>query len=227
MTVTGETIDAGSALSVATDTPPHLHRRNALDLLHLWYLAMALLTRNSRLHVTLVIKLRVIRENVNLHPRDWLSALVVVLELLDVLLALLALAGNKCSMTSHAGLNFRNRRVRCFSDRPVAVLALHLILLHVNYVAKINWLLRLVASRTLWRTKVMKVVSDVEIPKGRLPIVKHPRAGTYCGIAPGFSRSYGLSAPYQQVHRREARGDNNECRSARYHQHRSDFFYHG
>ena len=61
--------------------------------------------------MALVIKLKVVRHYVNLDPRNWLAVLVVLFQLLDILLPLLTLSGNKSAVATHAGLNLRYRRV--------------------------------------------------------------------------------------------------------------------
>lgn len=176
MTVAHQAIDARPTLTVTVDTPSHLHRGHTLDLRHLWHLAVTLLTGNSRLDVTLVIKLQVVRHYMHLHPRNRLTVLVVFLELLDVLLALLGLARYERPVTSHTGLNLWDSGVRSLGYGPVAVLTLHLVLLNVDDVAEVNRLLRFVTASSLRRTEVMEVVPDVKVPKCRLAVVENARA---------------------------------------------------
>lgn len=145
---------------------------------------MALLARNSRFDVALVIKLEIVRHNVNLHPWDRLAALIVIFQLFNIFLALLALAGYESAVAAHTGFLFWNRRIRRFTHRPVAILALHLVLLDVYNVAEVNRLIGLVAACARRWTEVVKVISDIEVPQGRLPIIVYPGANTDCGVCP-------------------------------------------
>ena len=139
---------------------------------------MTLLTRDPSLHVALVIELKVVRHYVNLDPRNWLAVLVVLFELLDILLPLLTLSGNKSTVATHAGFDLRYRRVRSLSYGPVTILTLHLVLLNVDYMAKVDRLLWLVSSLPLLWTEVVEVVPNVKVPQSSLPVIVHTGANS-------------------------------------------------
>jgi hypothetical protein len=64
----------------------------------------------------------------------------------------------------------------------VAILALHFVLLNVNYVAKVNRLIRPVSLSSLWWAKIMKVVGNVEVPKSCLTIIVNASSNPDCWI---------------------------------------------
>ena len=183
--MTGQAINACASLSVATYAPPHLHRGNSFNPRHFRNLSVALLTSNTGLTVPFVVKLKVVGHDMNLHPRYRLSPFIVVFELLNVFLAFFAFARHQSRVTPHASFLFRNRCIRRFVHRPVAILALHLVLLNMDNVTKINRLLGLVAPRSLLRTKIMEVIRDVQVPQGSLTVIVNSRPNTYRRIIRG------------------------------------------
>ncbi len=181
MPVAHETVDASTTLTVAAYAPSHLHRRNTLDLIHLWNLAVTLLARDSGLDVTFVIELEVVRHYVDLHPRNRLTLVVVVLYLLNFRLGGIVLAIHEL-VAPDTGLDLWDRRIRGLGNRPVTVLTLHPILLNVNDVTELDRLFRLVTSRTLRRSEVVEVIRDVEIPQCGLAVIVYTGSNSQCRI---------------------------------------------
>src|SRR5215831_4885882 len=71
-------------LAVAADAPAHLERAVLVHVIHLLHRAVALLARESRAHVALVVELHVVRQVVDHDPRHLLAAVGVGGELLDL-----------------------------------------------------------------------------------------------------------------------------------------------
>ena len=189
---------------------------------------MTLLARNTSFHVALVIKLKIVRHYVNLNPRDWLAALVVLFDLLDVFLALFALSLNEHTMTSHTGLNLWNSRVRRLSYRPVAVLTFHLVLLNVNNMAKVDRLLWLIASCALWWTKIMKMVPYIEIPESSLAVVVHTSTNvTSLRVVRGWSCPALRNCRSSNISSLQTNEESRHCQNTGPRECESDFVYHG
>src|SRR5215831_13606865 len=71
-------------LAVAAHAPAHLERAELVDAVHLLHGAVALLAGEAGAHVTLVVELHVVRQVVDLDPRDLLATIEVVGELRDL-----------------------------------------------------------------------------------------------------------------------------------------------
>src|SRR5262249_41694996 len=84
-------------LAVAAHAPAHLERAVLVDAIHVLHRAVALLARQPRAHVALVVELHVVRQVMDLDPRDLLTAVVVARELHD-----LGLVGGHEAVAAHA-----------------------------------------------------------------------------------------------------------------------------
>jgi hypothetical protein len=151
-------------------------------LLHLRNLSVTLLARHTSLYVTLVIKLHIVRDYMHLHPRNRLSTGVIIFKLLKILFALLTLARYESPMATHTGLFLWNRCIRGLRNRPVAILALHLVLLNMNNVTEVNRLLRFVAASPLRRPEVVKVIENIQVPESGLAIVVDASSNANCRV---------------------------------------------
>ncbi len=119
----------------------------------------------------------------NLDPRNGLALSMVVKDLLNLILTLLSAPGNQSTVTPYTGLNFWDGCVTRLGNRPVTVLTLHLILLHVGYMAELNRLLGLVSTQSLLRAEPAEMVGHVKVPQRGLAVVPDALADAGSRIA--------------------------------------------
>ena len=134
---------------------------------------MTLLARHSCLYVALVVELCVVREYVDFYPWNRLALVVVFLDFSDLFCGLFVLAFIDQPMAPHTGLDLGDGRVGRLRNRPVAVLTFYFVVCNVRNVTEFNRLLRTVPFEPLLRSEVPKVVSNIEVPEGSLPVIEN------------------------------------------------------
>ena len=165
--MTGGAIYTCTVLTVTAHTEPHFHGRYLLDHRHLRNLPVAVLTTDSGLHVALMVKARMLGKIVDMNPGYRLLVFIILSELLD-----LGFVGQHRLMAAHAKLDGWQRRIWRFSNAGVAVLTLHLILLHVGRMAKVDRLLRTKAAPV---AILHQKVEKHDVGEYRLSLAPKPR----------------------------------------------------